>query len=598
MLDTVKVLETANTLSTSEVNAQEANAACIVTEIQGDLDALEKGTVRQRETITITTTRAEPEQHINAAVHVHEAGRARLEELASKLEEVQYNELAVVGSLIMTVPCELMTEIFDWHMLMGGRMTTTLLVCKRWTMVAYSSPQLWSRITVAYLPFNTRYLRGSILCTDLDYLRLVLSHSQACPLQLEIRFETVNSPFEPTPIPFNGSTSLMHGPQAADNRTEAIKLILGDQILRRCISLDLTNGFLPFNYQNVTVLPLLSSIRVYFIRGIDRELLFIQSLLNLSPALRHVRCNLSLGSEVGPWTRTIDTYLWIYPYEPCPPLHGSPSLRRLGVIGGVAVPLTLPALQVLRWSIDISNYSALHRITAPQLHTLILRHPSPVKQEAVGSISFPNLRVAIHTSVHVPMALRMFHTPALEHLSIEYRSSAPSPTALLELFDGWTHMPTPKSLHLDCTFTDTTLITVLGRLPWLEELQIGGTGVLDTFWEGLTPSCNPSRQVTLPDENADENATHILIPNLKVLLVNYPTRMQDSETAQVSQDPNDGRDWTVIQASAVAAAREQAGCPLITLACWSSRQKVEVLLGSLDGLHKRPKSVSLTALWC
>ena len=589
LLDAVEIPKTA---ITGELNTQEASAVRIVAEAQDYIVDSEEETVQHRETIT-----APHAEQVRRVAAVREAGRARLKELRGRAEGARY-ELSMIHSPILLLPYELMAEIFDWHMLMEGRSAARLLVCKRWTMVAYSSPQLWSRITITNLPFHPRYLRGSILCTDLDHLRLVLSRSQACPLQLEIRFSTIDFPFPHRPIHFSGSAPLMHGPQAADNRTKAVKLILGDQILRRCISLILTKHFLPFNYQNVTVLPLLSSIQVYSMRIQDHELLFIQSLVNLSPALRHIRCNRSLGSEVGLWTKNIESYGWISPSEPCSPLHESPSLRRLGVHRDIAVPLTLPGLQVLRWSIGIGIYSALHRITAPYLHTLILRHRPPVKQEAAGSISFPNLRVAIHTWVYVPMALHMFHTPALEHLSIEYRSSAPSPTALLELFDGWTHMPTPKSLHLDCTFTDATLITVLGRLPWLEELQIGGTGVLDTFWEGLTPSCKPSRQVTLPDENADENATHILVPNLKVLLVNYPTRMQytaptpdqQSETVQVSKDPNDGPsggDWTVIQASAVATAREQAGCPLITLACWSPRRKVEVLLGSLDGLTQQ-----------
>ena len=480
-LDTAEVLETA---ITSELNAQEAAATRVVPEIQGQIDDSEKGTARHRD--TIISTHAKQERRVAA---VREVGRARLEELRGKLEGAQH-EVAVVQSPTLLLPYELMVEIFDWHMLMGGTLASTLLVCKLWTMVAYTSPQLWSRITVTNLPYHPRHLRGSVLCTNLDHLRLVLSRSQSCPLQVELSFRSIMFSQR---INYTSSTSLMRGPQAAANRIEAVKLIMGDQILRRCTTLVLAKQFLPLNYQNTTILPLLSSILVHSVGMQDRELLLIHSLVSLSPALRHVRCTRSLSLEswgVGMWTRTIESYCWLFPLTPCFPLHESPSLRRLGVHRDLAVPLTLPALQVLKWSIRI--YSALHRVTAPHLHTLILRHCPLGTPELAGSISFPNLRVAIHTRIYVPTALHMFHTPALEHLSIEYRSSAPSPTALLELFGGWTHMPRPKSLHLDCTFTDAALIGVLSRLPWLEELQIAGTGVSDTFWEGLTPSCNPS----------------------------------------------------------------------------------------------------------
>jgi hypothetical protein len=63
-------------------------------------------------------------------------------------------------------------------------------------------------------------------------------------------------------------------------------------------------------------------------------------------------------------------------------------------------------------------------------------------------------------------------------------------------------------------------------------------------------------------------------------------------TAQVPKPPDEeakARGWTVMRASAVAVARERAGCPLETLACRFSEQKLEVLIGSLDTLPKRPK---------
>ena len=579
LLDAAEVLETAITI-TGERNAQKADTACNISEIQGDVCALKEETACNRE--AITATHAEQERRV---VTVCEAGQAWPEELPSNLEAALH-ELSAVNSPTLTLFHELMAEIFDWHVLMGGRWTTTLLVCKRWTMVAYDSPRLWSRISVTDHPRGPRYLHGSVICTDLDQLRLVLLRSRSCPLQVELSFLSLAIPYR---TEYSGSASFMPGPPGSANRIKAIKLILDDQILGRCTELVLANDFLPFDYQNTTVLPLLSSIRTYSVGKGDDKILFIQSLVDLSPALRHIQCDHSLSAEnkgVGLWTKRIESYSWISHSAPCRPLHESPSLRKLGVHWDPAVPLTLPALQVLKWS--IGTYSVLHRITAPHLHTLILRHGPVSKQAAYGSassISFPNLRVAIHTWVHHPRVVNMFHTPTLEHLSITCRSS--TQPALLELFDGSTHMPTPKSLHLDCTFTDDTLITMLGRLPWLEELQVAGTTMQDTFWKRMTPSCNPMWQVPLTKLLADGRATRILaplllVPNLQVLLVHYPIGMQA---------------WTVRQASTFAVAREQAGCPLKTLACWSPEQKTEVLIGSLDSLPKRPKFVSLTAHW-
>ena len=492
---------------------------------------------------------------------------------------------------------------------MGGRLTTTLLVCKRWSMVAYCSPRLWARISVTNHAYCPRRLRGSILCTDLDYLRLVLSRSRSCPLELELSFSSDASPH----LEYSSSSLLNPEPQATSNRVEAVKLILGDQVLRRCTGLVLVGPFLPFDYQNATVLPLLSSIQFYSTHRRDHEILFVQSLVDLSPTLRHIRCSPGLSAEnkgLGLWTKIIESYGWISPSSSCSPLHESTSLRTLGIHQDPVEPLRLPALQVLRWL--IGTYSALHRVTAPHLHTLILRH-GPCSRwfdpEPAGSISFPNLRVARHEWVSRPTILHMFHTPNLEHLSIKYRSLFRRPTALLDLFDGSTYMPTPRSIHLDCTFTDGALIVVLDRLPWLEELQVAGTAVEDTFWKRLAPSLSPSQQVAPATLPTDERATPILVPNLKVLLVHYPTGTQGTlptlnqqgEMAQVSKHSDkvsSGVDWRLAQASGVAVAREQAGCPLRTLACWSSGQKVDVLIGTLDGLPYRPKFVPLNALLC
>ena len=598
--DAAEVLETAIGII-GELNVQEADAMCNVSEIQGDIDALKKETAPDGE--TITATQAEQKRRV---VAVREAGQAWPEELRRRLEGAPY-ELSVVNSPTLVLPYELMAEIFDWHMLKGGRWTTTLLVCKRWSMVAYSSPRLWSRISVTDDQDCPRYLRGSVICTDLDHLRLVLSRSRSCRLQVELSILSEPFPHLDESI---SSASLMHGPQATANCIEAAKLILGDQVLKRCTALILGNHFLPFDYQNTTVLPLLSSIRTYSLLGREREIQFIQSLVDLSPALRHIHCDHSLNAEnkgVGLWTKRIESYSWICPSTPCYPLHESPSLRKLGIRRDPVGPLTLPALQILKWSTGV--YSALHRITAPHLHTLILRHGLRgwrSKCESAGSISFPNLRVAVHSSVYLPKVLHMFHTPALEHLSIQNRSPAPPPAALHELFDGSTHMPTPKSIHFDCAFTNDTLIAVLGRLPRLEELQVAGSAVNDTFWKRLTPSCNPTSQVLLTESPTDEPAPDILVPNLKVLLVHYPkatalTPNQKSEMENVSKYPGEAsscREWKLMQVSAVAVAREQAGCSFRTLACRFPEHKVEVLIGSLDNLPKRPEFVSLTARWC
>jgi len=590
-LDAVQVLESAITVI-GELNTQEADTTSTIAEHQGNIDALEEERARDRG--TVTATHAEPRQRVAA---VRKGRRVRSEELRENLEEPPY-ELDLVNSSTQVLPHELMAEMFDWHVLMGGRLTTTLLVCKRWSMVAYRSPRLWSRIFITDFPQQLPYLRGTVLCTDLDYLRLVLSRSRSSPLQLELFFR-----FKPFPSgEWDSSGSLIYGPDVAAKRITAVKLVLGDQILRRCTSLVLGSKFLPLDHLNTTVLPLLSSIHVLSMKIKDHELLFIQSVVNLSPALRHIRCNRGLSAKhqgVGLWTRRIESYSCIGPLDTCGSLHESPSLRRLEVFRDTVIPLALPALQTLKWT--IGTYSTFHRITAPHLHTLILRHSplgSQAERQSANSISFPNLRVAIHTWIFDPTVLYMFHTPALEHLSIEYRSSYASPAAILELFDGWTHMPRPKSLHLDCTFTDSNLVSVLGRLPWLEELKVAGGVVQDPFWQGMALPCDRIWQVPAPDEHA----TGMLVPNLKVLMVNYPTAMrrmrllpdQEGEIVHLSyhrDNPSIFGHWKVWQILGVADARKQAGCPLRTLACWFPENGVNVVIGSLDGIPNRPEFV-------
>ena len=104
LLGVVKALKTSNSRA-GKFNAQEADAAYNDTGIQDGVGALENEAARRRE--INTATRAEPERHSNAVVHVDEAGicgRAQLERLPDKLEDAKDHELAVVNSLIQCMP--------------------------------------------------------------------------------------------------------------------------------------------------------------------------------------------------------------------------------------------------------------------------------------------------------------------------------------------------------------------------------------------------------------------------------------------------------------------------------------------------------------
>jgi len=603
--DEVEVLEGA---ITCELNAQEVEASRIAAEIQVDIDALEKELACYYGLITAKHTERE-----NRVAAVREEGRGRLEELQKTLADAKH-ELAVIHSPILILPYEVTAEIFNWHVLMRGDLRTLLLVCKRWTTVAYSSPRLWSRIAVTDRGPDGVRLQGALVCDTVTYLRSVLSRAQASPLQVEISFGTYKTFVHPNN--YSQPSSLRHWSQADANCDEALSLILNNQILRRCTSIVLGNcpisgldDKLPKVVENMTILPLLSSLYIDQFMN-ESGLQIVRSLIKVSPSLRHIRCRHStIGPQnfgIGMWTRRIESYGWTNPSQSCHLLHESPSLRELGISGHLTGALTLPALQVLRML--PFAHSALRLITAPHLHTLILAHGLvSVEHIPVNPINLPNLRVAIHTQICNIAALRVFQTPALEHLSIQ--SLGLGPTDLFELFDGSVQMPTPKSLHLDCAFTDAALIAVLGRLPLLEELQVAGTIAQDAFWEALSPSNKPTWRVWLPKSLPDERANRILTPNLKFLLLNYSTgnlytppkgqpttaqrkaRKRRAERAQEPELPDDGPrggEWTVIQASAVALAREHAGCPLETLACWSPEKQVNVLIGSLDTLPQRP----------
>ena len=139
LLDDVDALEAAVPY---EPDAQNTEAARIAAELQADIDASKNEVVPHDEVIT-----AEPAKGAKGVAAVREEGRERREELRRKLADAKH-ELAVIESTILVLPYEVMAEIFNWHMLMGGNLRTMLLVCTGWTTVAYSSPRLWSRIAV------------------------------------------------------------------------------------------------------------------------------------------------------------------------------------------------------------------------------------------------------------------------------------------------------------------------------------------------------------------------------------------------------------------------------------------------------------------
>lgn len=256
LFNKVGVLEIA---ITRELDAQNTDAARSVAEIQAAIDASEEENAHYSD--IGAAMHAEREKRV---VDVRETGWARLEELRRELADAKH-ELAVITSPVLLLPCEITAEVFDWHMLMGGSLTILLLVCKRWTAVAYSSPRLWSRITVTYRPHYPLRLRGAIRCSDLNHLRSVLSRSQSCPLHVELAFDEHPFPLGRdyrVPPP-----SFLHVEQGSANRIEAIKLMLDNQSLIRCVSLALNNYYLPVELrgllvpaENMITLSLLSSL--------------------------------------------------------------------------------------------------------------------------------------------------------------------------------------------------------------------------------------------------------------------------------------------------------------------------------------------------
>ena len=585
----VKALEAA---IASGLNAQDADIALIVSETQVDINNAEDEIGRQKQ--IIIAKHAERERRIAA---IHDAGRPRLEELQREVADLQH-KLVVIASPILALPHEVTAEIFQWHTWIGGDLLILLLVCKRWTAIAYANPRLWSRISLSKLQNGNL---GSLHCRGLNQLRLFLSRSQSSLLQIKIGDADYSRMDKIAP------TSFWHKSLGLANRNEAIKLILNNEILGRCTSITFGYDPIPLDdsvhqaaVEAMTVLPLLSLISITASRLRKHELRVLHSLARCSPSLRHIRYHhwdmspQELGAES--WAKRIEIYEWVSASKLCHSLQESPSLRVLRIEGEPVVPLTLLAVQELRWF--RLTFPGFPFIAAPQLRTLLADHAraKPVPPPPAGSIALPSLRIAIHLCIPDITVLRAFHTPALEHLSIQ--SFCSSPADLLQVFDGSRHMPTPKSLHLHWAFTGTALISILRRLPQLEELRVVGGIPQEAFWEALTPPCNLNKRSCALGSYLDARVTDILVPKLHILLVDNSLQhitLSDDDLKALSSK---GGHWTVTQASAVAVARERAGCPLNTLACWCPERKVTVLIGSLESLPQRPKCVLFIALWC
>ena len=133
------------------------------------------------------------------------------------------HQLAVITSPVLSLPHEVMERIFNWYAL-GGNLGTLLLVCRRWTAIAYNVPHLWSRVSITDYPASSK---GSIGCTDLNHLRSVLSRSRSTPLHIKIRYTNCTSNADLPP------SSFKHQSLASANRTEAIILILRNDIICR-----------------------------------------------------------------------------------------------------------------------------------------------------------------------------------------------------------------------------------------------------------------------------------------------------------------------------------------------------------------------------
>ena len=259
----------------------------------------------------------------NCVSGLREEGRERLEDLRSKLADAKY-ELAVINSPILILPYEVMAEIFNWHLLMGGTMMTILLICKRWATVAYSSPRLWSRIAVGDRCLGQLRLQGAIRCGDLDILRAVLSRARSSPLQLELSWFNFDTDHD-HPVP---PTTLRWGPLASSNWVTALALILDNQVLKRCTYFVLAAYEDPVPaalMENLSVLPLLSSIYIDKNAWSKYGFQLIRSLVKVSPSLRHVRCHRSsLGPQdlgEGEWMKGIESYGWIDLSKPWPLLY-------------------------------------------------------------------------------------------------------------------------------------------------------------------------------------------------------------------------------------------------------------------------------------
>lgn len=162
----VKVLEGA---ITCELNSQDVEVSRISAEIQVDIDASEQELARLYGFII-----AKREKRTAA---VREEGLGRLDEMQRGLVDVK-RKLDVINAPILTLPNEITAEFFSCRVLMGGNLKTMLLVCKRWTTLAYSSPRLWSRIAVTDLDTYEIRLKGALICYSASDLRWLKSSCQ------------------------------------------------------------------------------------------------------------------------------------------------------------------------------------------------------------------------------------------------------------------------------------------------------------------------------------------------------------------------------------------------------------------------------------
>lgn len=274
--DKVESLEGAITCNP---NAQDIETSRITAEIPVDINALGEEPVRRCE--VVDTKRAERGERVAALC---EENRERLDDLGGELVDAKH-EPAVIHSPILFLPYEVTAEIFDWHMLMHQSVKTMLLVCKQWTIVAYSRPRLWSRIAFINCRCHEVILQGALRYDTVHYLRSVLSRTKASPLQVEL---CVGG--------YCDVTKKNLSPESIANHEEAIGLILDNKILRKCTHFVLGCPDACYTFpgwltmvENTTILPLLPSLYIGLWFASYFGCAIFRSFIKFSPSLRHIR---------------------------------------------------------------------------------------------------------------------------------------------------------------------------------------------------------------------------------------------------------------------------------------------------------------------